>query len=313
MLRNCLDHGIQKHVQIQAFYQGLTVSGKDKSDHLNRDLFLSGTTAECHNLLNNLVAKHSEKKSERAAPKKVASVLEADQVTTINAKIDFLDQSKKSWRNAIAIMASTTARFKSMKPQIGQLANMTNSRPQVSLPSNTETNSRKDGKDQCQAITLYNGRELQEVTKKPTKAKRKSYIKFMKDILFKRRRLGACEMITLTKRCSAIIQKKLPPHLKDPRSFTIPCRIGSHSLGGALCDLGASINLLPYCHSTNLKRIIEDALVEVYKFIFPADFIILDMEADSQSPIILERVLLAAGQTLADVQKGEIIMRVQDY
>ena len=48
------------------------------------------------------------------------------------------------------------------------------------------------------------------------------------------------------------------------------------------------------------------------KFIFPADFIILDYEADKEVPIILGRPFLATGRTLIDVQKGELTMRVQD-
>ncbi|XP_022893977.1 uncharacterized protein LOC111408455 [Olea europaea var. sylvestris] len=48
----------------------------------------------------------------------------------------------------------------------------------------------------------------------------------------------------LTEECSARIQKKLPPKLKDPGSFTIPCTVGDFYFDKALCDFGASINLM---------------------------------------------------------------------
>lgn len=48
------------------------------------------------------------------------------------------------------------------------------------------------------------------------------------------------------------------------------------------------------------------------KFIFPADFIILDYEADGEVPIIFGRSFLATGRTLIDVQKDELTMRVQE-
>ena len=51
-------------------------------------------------------------------------------------------------------------------------------------------------------------------------------VKFMKDILTKKRKLGDYETIALSEDCSSILQKKLPPKLKDPGSFTIPCAIG---------------------------------------------------------------------------------------
>ena len=72
-----------------------------------------------------------------------------------------------------------------------------------------------------------------------------SYVKFMKDILSKKRKLGDYETVALSEECSAVLQKKLPPKLRDPGSFTIPCTIGRIEEMNALCDLGASINLMP--------------------------------------------------------------------
>ena len=72
-----------------------------------------------------------------------------------------------------------------------------------------------------------------------------SYVKFMKDILSRKRRLSKFETVNLTEECGAILQTKLPQKLKDPGSFTIPCKIGSSIFKRALCDLGASINLTP--------------------------------------------------------------------
>ena len=72
-----------------------------------------------------------------------------------------------------------------------------------------------------------------------------SYVKFMKDILFQKRRLADFETVNLTEECSAILQRKLPQKLKDPGGFTIPCTIGNAIFERALCDLGAIINLMP--------------------------------------------------------------------
>ena len=51
---------------------------------------------------------------------------------------------------------------------------------------------------------------------------------------------------------------------------------------------------------------IEDVLVKVDKFIFPTDFIVLDMEEDKEIPIILGRPFLATDKAMIDVQKGEL-------
>ncbi|XP_024022401.1 uncharacterized protein LOC112091893 [Morus notabilis] len=72
-----------------------------------------------------------------------------------------------------------------------------------------------------------------------------TYVKFMKDILSDKRKLENFETVALTEEYSAIMQRKLPPKLKDLGSFTIPCTIGNSYFGKALCDLRASINLMP--------------------------------------------------------------------
>ena len=72
-----------------------------------------------------------------------------------------------------------------------------------------------------------------------------TYAKFLKEILSKKRKIEEDETVNLTEECSAIIQNKLPPKLKDPGSFSIPCVIGSEIVKKAMCDLGASVSLMP--------------------------------------------------------------------
>ena len=82
----------------------------------------------------------------------------------------------------------------------------------------------------------------------------------------------------------------------------MPCAIGDTFFERALCDLGASINLMPYsifrklgigevkptritlqmagCSIKYPRAVIEDLLVKVNKFIFPTDFVVLNMEED---------------------------------
>ena len=71
------------------------------------------------------------------------------------------------------------------------------------------------------------------------------YAKFLKEILSKKRKIAEEGIVNLTATCSAIIEQKLPAKMKDPGSFTIPCSIGKYEFKKALCDSGASINLMP--------------------------------------------------------------------
>ena len=121
------------------------------------------------------------------------------------------------------------------------------------------------------------------------------------------------------------VSEELPEKMKDPGSFTIPCIIGGVEIQKALFDSGASINLMPLSVAKQLslgelipttitlqmadrsmvkpEGVLEDVLVTVGKFVFPVDFIILDMEEDSQVPLLLGRLFLATEAALIDMQK----------
>ncbi|XP_061348799.1 uncharacterized protein LOC133294167 [Gastrolobium bilobum] len=159
-----------------------------------------------------------------------------------------------------------------------------------------------------------------------------NYAKFMKDLLSKKYKLKECETVALTEECSTIIQKKLPPKLKDPGSFSIPIAIGNIEVGKALCDMGASINLMPVsmCKALGIKElkpttvslqladrlirrpdgVIEDVLVKIDKFIFPADFVILNMEEDAEIPLLLGRPFLATTRAMIDVEQEKVMLRM---
>ena len=136
--------------------------------------------------------------------------------------------------------------------------------------------------------------------------------------------------MNLTATCSAVIQRSLLEKMQDHDSFTIPCTIGNFEFKKALCDLGASINLMPLSVIKRLslreltptaitlqmvdrtmaqpEGVLEDAFIKMGKFIFPMDFVIMDMEEDTQVPLLLGRPFLAIGAALIDVKNGEITL-----
>ncbi|KAG9439984.1 hypothetical protein H6P81_020149 [Aristolochia fimbriata] len=70
------------------------------------------------------------------------------------------------------------------------------------------------------------------------------YGKFLKEVISEKRKMEEQGTVLLNENCSAILRNELPKKLKDPGSFTIPCEIGSNKFANALCDLGASVNLM---------------------------------------------------------------------
>ncbi|XP_024032153.1 uncharacterized protein LOC112094723 [Morus notabilis] len=281
-----------------------------------------------------------------------------------------MDDTKQYMAKTNTLLSSQATSIRNLEVQMGQLASSSSSRQQGSLPSDTIANP----KEQCKAIFTRSGLQLQdppmrssiekkhltdkeylkknnldhrfakflEVFKKfhinipfaEALAQMPTYMKFMKDILSNKRKLENFETVTLTEECSAIIQRKLPPKLKDPDSFTIPCTIGNSYFGKALCDLGASINLMPLLVFQRLglgelkativllqmadrsikysRGILEDVLVKVDKLIFLTDFIVLDVEEDQDIPLILGRPFLATRNVVINVSKGELSLEVKN-
>ncbi|GJY31299.1 hypothetical protein Tco_0414794 [Tanacetum coccineum] len=95
---------------------------------------------------------------------------------------------------------------------------------------------------------------------------------------------------------SATFQNKLPPKETDPVSFILPCIIGNHSMRNALADLGA--------------RIKENVLVKISNFVFPVDFIVLDIMEDENVLIILGMPMLVTAHAKIDVYGKKISLGV---
>ncbi|CAN6573008.1 unnamed protein product [Malus baccata var. baccata] len=163
-----------------------------------------------------------------------------------------------------------------------------------------------------------------------------AYGKFFKELNNYKRKYGPHEKVVVSENVSAVLQRKLPPKLKDPGSFSINITIRENKVEKAMLDLGASINLMPYSVYLQLglgelkattislqladrsvkypRGIVEDILVQIDKLILPADFVVLDMEEapihDRELPILLGRPFMATAKTIIDVQNGLLTMTV---
>ncbi|RVW70099.1 hypothetical protein CK203_062290 [Vitis vinifera] len=105
----------------------------------------------------------------------------------------------------------------------------------------------------------------------------------------------------LTEQVSAIIQSKSPVKYKDPGCPTISVNIGGTHVEKALLDLGASQSKIP-------RGVIEDVLVQVDKFYYPVDFVVLDTDPTVKEanyvPIILGRPFLATSNAIINCRNG---------
>jgi hypothetical protein len=159
-----------------------------------------------------------------------------------------------------------------------------------------------------------------------------TYAKYLKDILHNKRPIPTTEVVQMTEECSAAILNQLPEKKCDPGHPTIPCSIGHQHFSHALCDLGASVSVMPKevydklnFHAltpTGLRLqladqtvryptgIAEDVPVKIRDFLVPVDFVVLDMEADAKVSIILGRPFLSTANARIDVGAGTIHLHI---
>ncbi|CAM8928835.1 unnamed protein product [Rhodiola kirilowii] len=157
------------------------------------------------------------------------------------------------------------------------------------------------------------------------------YGKFLKDIVTNKKKLDT-DHVTLDANCSAIVQHAMPRKLNDFGAFCIPITIGPVNVSNALCDLGASISLMPFSlykkldvgeltptpislrladRSSRLpKGILEDMLIKIGELWVPVDFYVLEMDVENETPIILGRPFLNTVQAVINCGNGTIEMNL---
>ncbi|GJT01748.1 reverse transcriptase domain-containing protein [Tanacetum coccineum] len=222
---------------------------------------------------------------------------------------------------------------------MGQLVKALQERPQGVLPSNTVPNPREDVK----VITTRSGITLaghsvppphssSSSSKEVERDQEPTIDQFLKDLLTNKEKLLEMVNTPLNENCSADIFKKLPEKLGDPRKFLIHCDFSEFKACMSLADLGASINLMPLNVWEKLMLpelvptrmtlelanrsvayptdITEDVFVQVGKFTFPADFVVVDYDVYPRVPLILGRPFLRTVIALVDVHGEKLILRV---
>ncbi|XP_058753783.1 uncharacterized protein LOC131626967 [Vicia villosa] len=175
-------------------------------------------------------------------------------------------------------------------------------------------------------------KEKEEREKNDKKVKKNK--KRNENMLTKKKKYTVEETVVLDAHCSAIIQKTPPRKEADPGRVILPITIGGNYISNGLVDLGSSINLIPLSVVKRLGNIemkhtritlqladksiispygvVQDMLVKVDKFLFPVDFVVVDMEEDRDVPLILGRPFMKTTRMMIDIDDGIMKVRVQD-
>ncbi|GKE51398.1 reverse transcriptase domain-containing protein, partial [Tanacetum coccineum] len=243
------------------------------------------------------------------------------QVVTNAEFSNYMKANDAILKNMQTNMTTLTNSTNDLKNMLGQFMKMNTASTSGSgtLPSNTITNPREDLKGiTTRSGVAYKGPTIPTTSSSPPKVVVRE-TEVTKDTVPPTNNGGDSP-------------QKVTRKLGDPDKFLIPCNFPGMDVCLALADLGASINLMPLsvwkklslpeltptCMTLELADrsisrpigVAEDVFIKVGKFHFPADFVVVDFDADPRVPLILGRSFLKTGRALIDVYEGELTLRV---
>nr|XP_009601616.1 uncharacterized protein LOC104096872 [Nicotiana tomentosiformis] len=237
--------------------------------------------------------------------------------------------------------AAHDSAIKGIETQLGQLSMALNNRPQGTLPADININPKEQNPNQLMAVSLRNGRDLdreQEVVQSrrdtvpisPVTLETNESMELI-EVVIEHAQVDKGKEKEFEQLPEQVVEKA-PNREKTPSSgqkltpAPFPQRLCKNdegydvskiSLPGPIYSTGRarSTSMLLQLADRTVKRpteILDDVLVQVGKFLFPADFVILDCQVDEEIPIILGRSFLATRRALIDYETGELKMRLNN-
>ena len=94
-----------------------------------------------------------------------------------------------------------------------------------------------------------------------------AYSKCLKELLIRKRTLNEVKNVAFIVECIALLQNQYSAKLKDPGSFAILCNIVTIFIDKALCDLGASVSVMPLLIYKQLNMVDLNVLTLLCKWL----------------------------------------------
>ncbi|XP_013713360.1 uncharacterized protein LOC106417041 [Brassica napus] len=158
--------------------------------------------------------------------------------------------------------------------------------------------------------------------------------KYIKDMTSPNYPIAEHSVMMISEEVSAMIKGETPTKRSDPGSFVLDCKIENTRFPRSLCDIGSSVNLMPYSVAVTLgykefmptpitlvladrsirvpEGILEDVPIKINDCIVPTDFVVLKYRQEPKDPLILGRPFLATPGAIIDVKEGRINLNIGD-
>ncbi|GJX46838.1 reverse transcriptase domain-containing protein [Tanacetum coccineum] len=330
---------------INMFFNGLTLRHHDTINATAGGTFMKRRPEECYDLIENMTAHHNDwdiSAHRNQGQNYNQNIPQLTDPSTDEMLRNFMISSEAMF-NSLATSMIEIKKSLQERPQ-GALPSNTIPNPQEELKAITTQSgialARPSEKLQDKSdIQVHKFLQMLKklhfnISLAGALALMPKYVKMLKDLFSGKEKLLGLANTSLTENCLAVLLKKLPEKLRDPGKFLIPYDFPELKKCMVLADLGANINLMPLSIWKKLMRpkliptrmtlelanrsvaypagIAEDVCVQVGKFAFPTDFIVVDYDVDPRVSLILGRPFLRTACALVDVYGEELILRDDD-
>nr|GEW66157.1 reverse transcriptase domain-containing protein [Tanacetum cinerariifolium] len=349
LIDRCPNHNMLPVTQIDTFYNGLTLRHRDTINDAAGGTFMKRCPGECYDLIENMTAHHNDWDTSAQRSESSSSITSYSDTEITTVKAEMAKINKNLMRPPLAkprtYMLWEPAKVEiltNLKPVVAPIiepivapvsAPKPNQRPLILYPYilhdqklHDKANDQRDKFFQIFKDLNFNISFTDALILMP------KFDPTIKTLLTNKDKFPELARTPLNEHCSAVLLKKFLEKLGDPGKFLIPCDFLGMAEWLALADLGASINLMPLsvwnkpslpelsltCMTLELADhsisrpvgVAEDVFVKVGTLHFPADFVVVDFDADPRVPLILEKSFLNTGRSLIDVFEGELTLHV---
>ncbi|XP_073063993.1 uncharacterized protein [Primulina eburnea] len=342
LLRKCPNHGFEDWVQIEFFYNGLNGQTRTTVDAAAGGTIFAKSPAQAYDLLEQMTINSYQWPSERSGVKRTAGVYAVDPITSLTAQVSALTTQIAAMNKAgqsTSDVALVTAEESPIPEEVQYINNKNfggfgGYRGVVQKTADPNLREVNAIFMQHEEIGMLGSEEKEvELTQvpneKPTPSKRTRDLKNLHSNIQSTEK----EEVAITGGENKGMQGSLPQKLQDHGEFVIPCEIRGQLVEKAICDSGASVNVMPsflyeklglsVIKPTGLSLqmadksirtplgVVEDVELKIDKIRLLANFVVLDMGNSQNVRAILGRPFLATAGAIIDVKRRKMTMEVE--
>ncbi|XP_075500024.1 uncharacterized protein LOC142538597 [Primulina tabacum] len=366
LLRKCPNHSFEDWVQIELFYNGLIGQTRGTVDAAAGGTIFAKSPEQAYDLLEQMTINSYQWPSERSGVKRAVGVYAVDPITSLTAQVSALT-TQLAAMNKVSIAETESPLMVAEEPSLPEEVQYINNKNfggyggyrgkpsfedlvgtfvSESGKRMSRTESRLDNLETHMAsigatlkiLESQVGQITKQLTSQPSGAVQKNAdpnLREVNAIFMQHEEIGVSleqEEVAFTEEDDKGRQGGFPRKLQNPGEFVVPCEIGGQLVEKAICDSGASVNIMPsfLYEKLGLSKIkptglslqmadksvrtplviVEDVELKIDKIRLLADFVVLDMGNSQNVRAILGRPFLATAGAVIDLRQGKLTMAV---